>query len=146
MIEMRGVGAVDHVIGWAVAGRLIDALDRLGERVACGQAAVGLDREGNHARHVRRLRRKRDALRLADIGHGEGRDEIGAGVAEQADLKAMIVRGLIRAHQRAGIVSVAARPDGAADHHGRSSCLVTLAKSCIKSMAARLRRASASRP
>ena len=87
---MRGVGAVDHVIGRAVAGRRIDASDRIRKRLAGGQAAVGLDREGDRARHVRVFGGEGDALRFAGVGHGEGRDEIGAGVAQHANLEGVI--------------------------------------------------------
>ena len=42
------MGAVDHVVGRAVVGRLVDRFDRLGERLAGRQSAVSLEREGWH--------------------------------------------------------------------------------------------------
>ena len=43
------------------------------------------------------LRRARDADRFVDVGHGEGRDQIGAGLAEYADLPGVIVLRLLGA-------------------------------------------------
>ena len=56
---------------------------------------------------------------LADIGQGEGRDEIGASVLQHANLPSMVVLRVVGAHGNAGSVTVAARPDTAADHEWR---------------------------
>ena len=84
---MRRVGAVNHVVGRAVARRGIDGSDRLREAFSGGQAAIGLQREGDDARHARSFCGKGDASCLAAAGHGEGGNEVGAGVAKQAELE-----------------------------------------------------------
>ena len=108
---MRGVGAVDHVVGRAVARRGIDGSDRLREAFSGGQEAIGLQREGDDARHARSFCGKGDALCLAAAGHGEGGNEVGAGIAKQADLEGMIGGRFVGSHQRARIIAVAARAD-----------------------------------
>ena len=45
--EMRGVRAVDHEVGGGAVRLGVDLLDRITQRLAARQAAVGLDREGD---------------------------------------------------------------------------------------------------
>ena len=50
LLEVRRVGAVDHVVGGAPLRRVVDLLDRAAERLPARQAAVGLERERDHRR------------------------------------------------------------------------------------------------
>ena len=102
--EMRRVGAVHHVVGRRGAGGGVDGRDRLAERLAGGEPAVGLDRDRNDGRHLGIGGGAGDAGRLLGVVHGDGGDEVGAGVLEDADLGGVVALGLLDAHQpvRAG--------------------------------------------
>ena len=52
VLEVRRVRAVDHVVGGRGAGRVVDLLDRVAERLAARQPPVGLHRERDHHRHA----------------------------------------------------------------------------------------------
>ena len=89
--------------------------DRLGQRGAAGQPAVGLDRERDRHGQAHVLRRRDDAERLADVGQRQGRGHVRAGLGERGDLRAVVRRGLVRVDRGTGPVAVAARADLAAD-------------------------------
>ena len=125
--EVRGMGAVHHVVGGIALGRGVAGLDRRLEARAGAQAAVGLQRERDHHRHARRLGRAGDADRLLDVGHGDRGDEIGAGLGEHPHLAGMIGLRLLGGHVAVGRVAVAARAEAAADHHRRARRLLGVA-------------------
>ena len=116
---MIGVRAIDHVISGPLIRLAVHGRDGRGEALSGREPAVGFEGEGNHAWHPGGFGRARHADGLVDIGQRESRDEVGACVSEDADLPGMIGFGLPWAHQRAGIVAVAARADVAADHERR---------------------------
>jgi hypothetical protein len=88
---------------------------------------------------------KGDAQRLVGICHGEGRDEIGSSVAQQADLERVMAQLRLPSSshwQR----SVAARTDGAAHHQGEPGVSYRSRRSSRNSIATRLLLASACPP
>ena len=107
---MGRMRAVDHVVSGTAAGRAVDLLDRVLQRLARGQPSVRFQGEGDRRGHGVALRRARDADGLVHVGHGDGGDHVGAGFGEGADLRRVIGLGLGWAHHLAGIVAVAARP------------------------------------
>ena len=114
--EVGRVGAVDHVVGGEAAGGGVDGGDGLAQRLAGGQAPVGLHRERDDHRHGGVPGGRGDADRLLDVGHRDRRDQIGLGGGERAHLGGVVVAGLLGAHPLAGLVAVAPGPDAAADH------------------------------
>ena len=50
VLEVRGVGAIDHVVGGVAVGRNFGALDRVGQRVAGRQPPIGFGRERDRRR------------------------------------------------------------------------------------------------
>src|SRR5690606_15247307 len=65
-----------------------------------------------------------DAGCLVHVGHRDRRDHVDLLVGEDANLLRMIGLRLLRAHDLARIVAVAARADAAAYHHLRARRLV----------------------
>ena len=71
MIEMRGVGAVDHVIGRTFVGCVIDAFDRFGKCLSGRQAPIGLHGEGDDRRAVaEEMSKAAMAMRLSGPNKG----------------------------------------------------------------------------
>ena len=71
--EVRRVRAVDHEVGDRAVGLGVDALDGVAQRLAVGQAPVGLQREGDHRRQAVVAGGAGDADRLVGVGHGDAR-------------------------------------------------------------------------
>ena len=102
------------------AGRRIDLLDRLGESHAARQAAVGLDREADDDRRANGARCLNHANSLLGIGHRQRRDAIDARLAQDADLPAVVLGGLVARHPLADDITIAARTEHSADRHVRA--------------------------
>ena len=118
--EMRRVGAVDHEVLRGAVRLTVNRRDRLGQRFAGRQPAVGFDGERDHHRQALRPRRPHDADRFAGVGHRDGGGEIGAGRREGANLRRVIRARRRRQHHGIRPVAITARPDAPADDHGRS--------------------------
>lgn len=113
--EVRRVGAVDHEVGGAGGGLGIDIFDRLPQRLAARQPAVGLDGEGDRHRQVVGGGGPDDPDRLGGVGQGVGADHVGSAGGEDPDLLSVVLLGFSRRHLRGGAVGVATRPERAAD-------------------------------
>ena len=124
VLEVRRVGAVDHVVGGRAVGRVVDLLDRAAERLAARQAAVGLERERDHRRQPDRRSRPRDADRLLGVGHRDRGDHVRRRVGERADLDGVVALGLLGGEHRLGGVAVALGADAAADHDRRPALVL----------------------
>ena len=125
---MRGVRAVQHVISRRTAGFAIGLLNGIADRLSAGQPAVGLDRERDHRGNAGLAAGTRHADSLFGIVDGEGADEIGVGVAEDADLPAVIVLRFGHSHRILYLVAVAARPDVGGNDDRRLLALVRIAQ------------------
>jgi hypothetical protein len=90
VFEVRGVRAVDHVVGGTAVGGRVDLEDRVGKRNAVWQPAVGLHGERDRHRHPGVPRRSGDADRLVDVGHRQRRDEVRLGVGKRRDLLGVV--------------------------------------------------------
>ena len=123
VVEVGRVGAVDHEVGGSAAGLAVDLLDRLAERLAVGQPAVGLDRERDRDRHPGGLRRARDPDRLLGVGHRHRGDHVGRGLGEGADLGRVVSCASSADISDSRLVAVAARPDDRVDHDRRLGAL-----------------------
>ena len=120
VVEMRWMRAVDQKILRRPIGLAVDGLDRLPQRFASHQAAIGLHGERDGRGNPLCLGGAGDADRLIDAVERVGRDHVGAAFDERRDLLAVIGLGFIGIHI-ACLVAVAARADGAADDAGRAA-------------------------
>lgn len=97
VLEVAGMGAVDHVVDRVVGGRLIGDLDGALQAVARGQAPVGLQRERDRHRHGASSRGSGDADGLFHVVERECGNHIGIGQCESFDLRGVVVLRLARA-------------------------------------------------
>ena len=109
------MGAVDHVVGRSDAAGVVHLGDRIAERLARRQAAVGLHREGDHGGQAHGGGRPGDADRLLGVGHRDGGDHLGTGLGEGAGLQPVVGGRLGGRHRRPDHIAVAARADHAVD-------------------------------
>ena len=122
--EMRRVRAIEHEIGRCVRRLAIDLFDRVLQRLPARQLAVGLDRERDHDRHPRRLRRAHDADRFLDIIEREAAHHVGLSAAEHGDLLAVIIGRFPGAHGAPDFIAVATRTDVSRNDNRRLRRLV----------------------
>ena len=117
--EMRGMGAVDHVVGRRAAGRRVDR--RRWPRRASGRSevAVGLDREGDRHRHRRPPWRPATMPTASSALVMVMAETMSAGGLAKTRSAGVVGLGLVGGHEPAGVVAVAARADAAADHDRR---------------------------
>ncbi len=118
-LEVRGVRAVDHVVGGRPSGGFVDLLDRVAEGLAVRQAAVGFEGERDRGRQSHVPRRLRQADRLVRVGHRDRGDHVRRRVGERPDLRGVVIPCVVCAQDLRGVVAVALRPDAAADDHRR---------------------------
>src|SRR4029079_453745 len=125
---MGWMRAIEHVVSRRIAGFAVGLLDRVADRLSARQPTVGLDRGRDHRGNAGLAAGARHADSLLGIVDGEGADEIGFGVAEDADLPAVIVLRLGSSHRILYLVAVAARPDVGGNDDRRLLALVRIAK------------------
>ena len=119
VLEMRGMRAVDHVIGGRSARGLVDRLDRLAKGLAGREPAVGLQGEGDDRGQPGVARRLSHADRLVGVRHRERGDHVRRRIGERADLRGVVVARGGGAQELDRAVAVALRPHAAADHDRR---------------------------
>ncbi|MNT27036.1 hypothetical protein D3C72_1626470 [compost metagenome] len=127
LLEVAGVGAVDHEVGRITRGGAVHLLDGVRQGLPRRQPAIGLHREGNDDGHVRLLCGQRDPRRLFDVVHGDGGHQVGCGAGEGLDLRTMVVLRFAHRHGTVRDIAVAARSKASADDDRRPAGLVGIA-------------------
>jgi hypothetical protein len=102
VLEVRRVGAVDHIIGRHAGCGLINLGYSIGERLAGRQATIRLQGKRNRNRQTGRTRRPDDADRLVRIGHCDRGRHVGAGLDKGADLVSVVGLRLLGRHDVTG--------------------------------------------
>ena len=118
------MGAIDHVVGGAIAARVVRLADRFFQCFSGRKPAVRLHSERNDRRDVEFSSQLRDANGLVDIVHGNGRDHVRPSFNKCCDLWSVIICGLLCGHDERRIIAVAARSDGAIDDAVCRICLM----------------------
>src|SRR5690606_18743031 len=117
LLEVTGVGAVDHVIQRVADGGVVQLLDGNAEALAGGQVAVGFNGKSNQQEQVEVHGCAGNAQGLGAVVEGEGAHHFGGAGGECRQLVAVVGPRLLRAHGVVGDVAIAPGPDVAADEH-----------------------------
>ena len=128
VLEVRGVRAVDHVVGGPGPRGRVDLGDRVAQLLTAREPPVGLEREGDHRRHARRRGRARDPDRLGRVGHRDRGDHVGGGVREGRDLDRVVLLRRVAVQDHGRVVAVVMGADAAADDDRRGVVVVLVAE------------------